>query len=293
MRVHLVDGTYELFRAYFGAPHAFGPRGDEVGATRGLLRTLLSLLREDGVTHVACAFDHVIESFRNSLFPGYKTSEGVPADLLSQFPLAERATAALGVVVWPMVEFEADDALATAAARWRDAPGVEQVVICTPDKDLSQCVRGARVVRLDRMRRIQYDETGVITKFGVAPASIPDWLALVGDDADGIPGIPGWGAKSAASVLARYGSIEAIPDDATHWQVGVRSAPQLAAALVSLRAEAALYKTLATLREDVPLSESLDDLEWRGVPRAELTAFCLEIDDEALLQSVHRWRVPT
>jgi 5'-3' exonuclease len=293
MRVHLVDGTYELFRAYFGAPHAFGPTGDEVGATRGLLRTLLSLLREDGVTHVACAFDHVIESFRNDLFPGYKTSEGVPAELLAQFPLAERAAAALGVVVWPMVEFEADDALATAAARWGGAPGVEQIVICTPDKDLSQCVRGARVVCLDRRRRIQYDEAGVTAKFGVAPASIPDWLALVGDNADGIPGIPGWGAKSAASVLTRYGSIEAIPDDSSRWQVGVRSAPQLAAALAGLRREAALYKTLTTLRDDVPLAETLEDLEWRGAPRAELTALCLEIDDEALLQSVHRWGDPS
>lgn len=290
MRLHLVDGTYELFRAYFGAPHALGPLGDEVGATRGLLRILLGLLREDGVTHVACAFDHVIESFRNRLFPGYKTAEGVPADLLEQFTLAERAAAALGLVVWPMVEFEADDALASAAARWAEAGGVEQTVICTPDKDLSQCVRGARVVCLDRRRRLVLDEAGVKAKFGVAPGSIPDWLALVGDSADGIPGIPGWGAKSAASVLARFGRIEAIPDDPSRWQVSVRSAPQLARALAERRIEAALYKTLATLREDVPLGESLDDLEWRGAPRSELTAFCREIGDEEPLDGVRRWR---
>jgi 5'-3' exonuclease len=290
MRVHLVDGTYELFRAYFAAPHAQGPSGEEVGATRGLLRILLALLREDGVTHVACAFDHVIESFRNRLFPGYKTSEGVPRDLLAQFGLAERAAAALGLVVWPMVEFEADDALATAAARWTSDPGVERVVICTPDKDLAQCVRGSRVVCMDRRRRSVLDEPGVIAKFGVGPGSIPDWLALVGDDADGIPGIPGWGAKSAASVLARYGRIEAIPDDASRWGVTVRCAPQLASTLAGLRAEAGLYKTLATLRDDVPLAETLDDLEWHGASRAELAAFCREIGDEEPLGFVPVWR---
>jgi len=283
VRVHLVDGTYELFRSYYGAPPARAPDGREVGAVRGLLRTLLSLLNEDGVSHVACAYDHVIESFRNQLFPGYKTSEGVPEELMAQFPLAERATAALGVVVWPMVEFEADDALATGAARWAGEKGVEQVVICSPDKDLSQCVRGTRVVCLDRMRRRVLDEPGVVAKFGVPPASIADWLALVGDDADGIPGIPGWGAKSAATVLARYGRIEAIPDDAARWDVAVRSAVKLAAALAEKRDDAALYRRLATLREDVPLSESLAGLEWRGVRRGELTSLCHELGDTELL----------
>lgn len=282
MKLHLVDGTYELFRAYFGAPPAESPTGREVGATRGLLRSLLSLLREPGVSHVAVAFDHVIESFRNGLFAGYKTGEGVPEELLAQFPLAERATAALGVVVWPMVEFEADDALASAAARWAEAPGVEQVVICSPDKDLAQCVRGSRVVCLDRLRRRLLDEPGVAAKFGVPPASIPDWLALVGDDADGIPGIPRWGPKSAAALLARCGHVEDIPDDAARWQVSVRGAEALAASLRERRAEAALYRTLATLRTDVPLAEGLEDLRWRGPDPAVLGELARELGDDEL-----------
>jgi len=288
--VHLVDGTYELFRSYFGAPPARSPAGTEVGATRGILRSLLSLLREDGVTHVAVAFDHVIESFRNRLFDGYKTGEGVPEDLMSQFPLAERATHALGVVVWSMVEFEADDALATGAARWGADDSVEQVVICTPDKDLTQCVRGSRVVCLDRRQRRVLDHAGTVEKFGVPPASIPDWLALVGDDADGIPGVPRWGAKSAAVVLARYGRIEAIPDDASRWEVEVRGAAALAASLRDRRPEAALYRTLATLRTDVPLEESLADLEWRGARRDEFPALLAELGDDEGLDRVHRWR---
>jgi 5'-3' exonuclease len=198
--VHLVDGTYELFRAHFGAPSATAPDGTEVGATRGLFRSLRALLREPGVTHVAVAFDHVVESFRNRLFPGYKTAEGMPPELLAQFPLAEEASRALGLVTWPMVEFEADDALATGAARYAGAPGVERVLLCTPDKDLAQCVRGARVVGFDRMRRRVLDEAGVRERFGVGPASIPDWLALVGDSADGIPGVPRFGEKSASAV---------------------------------------------------------------------------------------------
>ncbi|HJS58754.1 MAG TPA: 5'-3' exonuclease H3TH domain-containing protein [Vicinamibacteria bacterium] len=283
MRLHLVDGTYELFRCYYGAPPARAPDGREVGAVRGLLRTLLSLLREDGVSHVACAFDHVIESFRNGLFAGYKTREGVPEELLAQFPLAERATGALGVVVWPMVEFEADDALATAAARWADDPSVEQIVICTPDKDMAQCVRGSRVVCLDRMRRRLLDAATVVARFGIPPESIPDWLALVGDDADGIPGIPGWGAKSSSLVLSRFGRIEAIPDDPARWGVPVRGASTLARALGERRHEAALYKRLATLRADVPLVEQVSDLEWRGVRREELQALCRELGDAELL----------
>jgi 5'-3' exonuclease len=269
--LHLVDGTYELYRAHFGAPSATAPDGAEVGATRGLLRSLQALLREPGVTHVAIAFDTVIESFRNRLFAGYKTGEGVPPDLLAQFPLAEAATRALGIVTWPMVEFEADDALATAAARFADAPGVERVLLCTPDKDLSQCVRGTRVVGFDRMRRRVLDEAGVKEKFGVGPASIPDWLALVGDSADGIPGVPRFGEKSASAVLGRYAHLEAIPDDAARWDVKVRGAAALAASLTAHREPARLYRTLATVRTDVPLAESLEELRYRG-PRPELLA---------------------
>jgi 5'-3' exonuclease len=288
-KIHLVDGTYELYRAYFGAPKA-AVAGRETGATRGILRSLLSLLRDDGVSHVGVAFDHVIESFRNEIFPGYKTGEGVPEDLMSQFPLAERASQALGVTTWSMVDFEADDALAIAAARWSEAPGVEQVLICTPDKDLAQCVRGRRVVRLDRMRRLLLDEPGVVEKFGVPPLSIPDWLALVGDSADGIPGIPRWGEKAASTLLARYGTIESIPDDPARWDVTIRGASALAASLAARRDDAALYKRLATLRTDVPLQETLDDMEWRGARRDELEALCREIDDLDFVSRVPRFR---
>ena len=288
MRIHLVDGTYELFRAYFGAPKAMHD-GAEVGATRGIMRSLHSLLREDGVTHVGVAFDTVIESFRNDLFDGYKTSFGVPDDLMSQFPLAERAAEALGVTVWRMIEFEADDALAAFAARAAADPLVEQVVICSPDKDLRQCVRGSRVVCLDRMRRIVIDEPGVVEKFGIPPASIPDWLALVGDDADGYPGVPRWGAKSAASVLAHYHHIEEIPDEVTKWKVKVRGADALAESLRTHRLEVALYKTLATLREDVPLAETLDDLRWQGARRDKLVAFCEEVGDMEMVGRIERW----
>ena len=290
MQIHLVDGTYELFRAHFGTPSAMSRNGSEVGATRGILRSLLSLLREEGVSHVACAFDHVIESFRNELFDGYKTGEGVPPELLAQFPLAERAAHALGAVVWPMVEFEADDALATAAARWDLASDVEQVLICTPDKDMAQCVRGARIVCFDRMRRRVLDEQAVVEKFGVPPASIPDWLALVGDDADGIPGVPRWGAKSAATVLACYSHLESIPEQEAQWSVAVRGAAALAQSLREHREDAALYRRLATLRTDVPLAEEIEDLRWRGARRAELTALCQEIGDERFIERVTRWR---
>jgi 5'-3' exonuclease len=290
VRIHLVDGTYELFRAYFGAPKATGPPGVEVGATRGILWSMLSLLRDDRVTHVACAFDHVIESFRNDLFAGYKTSEGVPDDLLAQFPLGERATRALGVVTWPMVEFEADDALATAAARWADAPEVEQILICTPDKDMAQCVRDGRVICFDRMRRKLIDEIAVVEKFGVPPLSIPDWLALVGDSSDGYPGIPRWGAKSAAAVLARYGHLESIPDHERDWGLVVRGAAALAASLREHRDQAYLYRRLATLRTDVPLSETLDDLRWQGARRTALTELCRELGIEDFLERVPLWR---
>lgn len=290
MRIHLVDGTFELFRAHFGAPGSVAPDGREVGATRGLLRSLYALLKEDGVTHVAVAFDQVIESFRNTLYDGYKTGEGLPPELLAQFPLAESAARALGVVVWPMVEFEADDAIATAASKWQDDKQVEQVVICSPDKDLAQCVRGKRVVMFDRIRRKETDEGGVVEKFGVPPASIPDLLALIGDDADGIPGIPRWGAKSSAAVLARYGSLDKIPDDETAWDVPVRGAATLAAQLRENREAATLYRTLATLRRDVPLAESIKDLEWKGADRTALTTLCTMIGDNGFAERMQHWR---
>ncbi len=290
MKVHLVDGTFELFRAHFGAPSAKSPSGQEVGATRGLLRSMLSLLRQGDVSHVACAFDTVIESFRNEMFDGYKRGEGLEPDLWQQFPLAERGCTALGLTVWGMTEFEADDALAAGAARYGAEPAVEQVVLCSPDKDLCQCVEGSRVVTVDRVRRVERGDAGVREKFGVGPASIPDYLALVGDSADGIPGIPGWGAKSTATVLAHYEHLERVPDDPEKWEVAVRGAKRLAGNLAAGREEADLYKQLATLRRDVPLDETLDDLCWRGADRAALEAFCDEIGDARLVDSVTRWR---
>ena len=257
VRLYLVDGTYELFRAYFAMPSAHAPSGQPTGAVRGLVQTLLALLRRDQPTHIACAFDHVIESFRNRLFAGYKTGEGTPQELLDQFELAERATECLGIAVWPMTEFEADDALAAAAIRWADAPDMEQVIICSPDKDLTQVVRGSQIVCLDRRRNQTMDETGVVAKFGVSPTSIPDYLALVGDSADGIPGIPRWGAKSTSQVLAHYTHLESIPDNPSTWQVNLRGAPALAASLADRREDAALYKHLATLRADTPLPPHL------------------------------------
>lgn len=289
MRVHLVDGTYELFRAFFGAPQVRHD-GREVGATRGILKSLFALLREPDVTHVGIAFDTVIESFRNELFEGYKTGEGVPETLMSQFPLAERAAEALGIATWRMVEFECDDALATFAARAEADRAVEQVVICSPDKDLAQCIRGSRVVCYDRMRRRVLDEAGVVEKFGIGPASIPDWLALVGDDADGIPGVPRWGAKSASAVLAHYGHLEAIPDEASQWQVKVRGAEALAESLRHHRIEVALYRRLATLRTDVPLAEQVADLEWRGARREALAQLSIEIGEDDVFARMERWR---
>jgi 5'-3' exonuclease len=271
-KLHLLDATYELFRNFFAMPSSTAPQGQEVGAIRGLIGTVLALLREPDVTHVAAATDHVIESFRNELFDGYKTGEGIVPELLAQFPLAEEALRALGVVVWPMVEFEADDALATAAARFADQ--VEQVVILSPDKDLGQCVRDGRVVTYDRRRQKTYDAAAVEQKFGVPPACIPDLLALVGDTADGIPGIRGFGMKTAATVLRTYESIENIPDDPADWKVDMRGVERLANALAAQREEAMLYKRLATLRTDVPLRERLDDLRWRGVRRADYERLC-------------------
>ena len=277
MKIHLVDGTYELFRAYFALPSIPAPDGREVGAVRGLIQTLITLLRQDDVTHVAVAFDSEILSFRNDLFPGYKTGEGTPPELLEQFPLAERATAALGLVVWPMQEFEADDALGTAAVRWQESSGVDQIVLCSPDKDLAQVVRGDRVVTLDRRREVVTDEAGVREKFGVAPASIPDYLGLVGDNADGIPGIPRWGAKGTAQVLDHYGHIEQIPADATDWAINVRGAKSLAASLSDNMKAALLYRQLATLRLDVPIAEGLDDLAWQGANPEPYQQLCDEL----------------
>ncbi|MEM1417333.1 MAG: 5'-3' exonuclease H3TH domain-containing protein [Myxococcota bacterium] len=283
MQLHLVDGTYELFRMHFGAPPATAPDGREVGATRALLRSLHGLLRERDVTHVGIAFDSVVESFRNGLFDGYKTGEGMDPALHAQFELAERAAAALGIVVWPMKEMEADDALCTAARRFADAPGVERIFVCSPDKDLCQVVRGGHIVTFDRRRGRITDEEGVKTKFGVPPAAIPDYLALVGDTADGIPGIPRWGAKSAARVLEHYGSLEAIPDDARTWEVKVRGAAALAENLATRREEAALYKRLATLRDDAPIDTSLEELRWGGVDAPLLAAVCEELGDDRFL----------
>jgi 5'-3' exonuclease len=292
MKVHLVDGTYELFRSHFGAPSRIAPNGREIGATAGLLASLLKLLSDPEVTHLAVAFDHVIESFRNDLYPGYKTSEGIDPNLFEQFQLAEEATRALGAIVWPMVEFEADDALATAAYRFKDDARVNQIVICSPDKDLSQMVSGKRIVCLDRRREITLDENGVLEKFGVFPASIPDWLALAGDNADGYPGIPGWGAKSAAAVLREYEHIEYLPDDPAEWRIKSISAGRaatLARNLATHREEAKLYLKLATLRHDVPLKERLEDLEWRGsLPEMKKLAISLGI--EKFAERIPRWR---
>lgn len=292
MKIHLVDGTYELFRNHYGAPPKQAPDGRPVGATLGLLRSLLMLVTTPGVSHVACAFDHVIESFRNGLFAGYKTSAGVDPDLLAQFALAEEAVAALGVVVWPMVEFEADDALASAVKRFENNPAVEQIVIGSPDKDLAQLVVGQRIVCWDRRRDNLIDEAGVVEKYGVRPKSIPDWLALVGDAADGFPGLPGWGAKSTAAVLARFEHIEAIPTDAAQWNLKAVSpgrAASLAASLAQQREAALLYRQLATLRYDVPLQETLSDLQWRGAHR-RLQELCQAMGDDRLAARITRWQ---
>jgi 5'-3' exonuclease len=285
MKIHLIDGTYELFRHYYAVPPASAPDGSEVGATRGLLRSLAAMLRQNDVTHVGIAFDHVIESFRNDLYPGYKTGEGIDPNLLAQFPLAEEASRALGLVVWPMIEFEADDAMATAAARWHDAGGVEQILLCSRDKDLAQCVRGDKVVMLNRMDNQITTERDVIEKWGIPPSAIADYLALVGDTADGFPGIPRWGAKSTAQVLAAYGSLEAIPLE-NDWSVPIRGAKKLAENLRTRTEEAALFKTLATLRTDVPLPETLNDLCWKGARRKDLEDFCRRIGEKEVLDRV-------
>jgi len=274
--VHLVDGTFELFRHYYALPSALDQDGREVAAVRGVLASVLGMIR-GGATHIAVATDHVIESFRNGLWPGYKTGEGIEPDLLSQFNLLEETLSTAGLVVWPMIEFEADDALAAAAATAARDPRVDRVIICTPDKDLAQCVRDKRVVQLNRRSRVTLDEDGVIQKFGVSSESIPDYLALVGDAADGYPGLPGWGTKSSAAVLAKFSHLEFVPTDWREWRVNAANAGALARTLSSERDRALLFRTLATLRTDIVLFDDVDELEWRG-PKPGFERFGARLD---------------
>ncbi len=280
MNVHLVDGTYELFRHFFAVPSGADAEGNEVGAVRGVLASVLGML-EGGATHVGVATDHVIESFRNGMYAGYKTGEGIPAPLWSQFPLLEEALGSLGVVVWPMVEYEADDALASAAAQSARDVRVNQVFVCSPDKDLAQCVSGTRVVQLDRRRGIVRDESGVVAKWGVRPPSIPDYLAVVGDTADGFPGLPGWGPKAASLTFSQFGHLEAVPKDWRQWHPSIRGAQRLSAVLTEHWTNAILFRTLATLKQDVPVFQAVDDLEWKG-PSPGFERFCERIQFPAL-----------
>ena len=292
MKLHLVDATFELFRAFYSRPMEHGPDGRPTNAVHGLLDSMLSLLREPDVTHIGAATDYVIESWRNDVYPGYKSSAGLDPDLLAQFRDAERALRSLGMQVWAMIEDEGDDAIATAVARFAGDPRVDEVVVCSVDKDLAQLVDGSRIVLRDRMRRVTYDEAGVVAKFGVRPASIPDYLALVGDSSDGYPGLPGWGAKSAAAVLSRFGHLEAIPASALEWNVPVRNAGRLALTLEQRRAEAHLYRRLAILNRDSAIEEvtpTLDALEWHGVPREEFLAMCAELGFDRIRERIHRW----
>jgi 5'-3' exonuclease len=276
VNVHLIDGTYELFRHYYAVPSMRDSAGREVGAVRGVVASVLGMMSA-GATHIAVATDKIIESFRNQLWPGYKTGEGIEPDLLAQFPLLDEVLSAAGIVVWPMVEFEADDALAAAAAIAAKDERVERIIICTPDKDLAQCVRDPHIVQLNRRTGVTYDEAGVIQKLGVPPQSIPDYLALVGDSADGYPGLPGWGAKSAARVLAKFPHLESIPSDCREWHVNVTSAATLAATLSRQRDEALLFRKLATLRTDIPLFDNVDELQWAG-PTPAFTKIAEQMD---------------
>lgn len=286
MQIHLLDATYELFRAHFGRPPHAGADGEAVAATLGVVESVLYLLREDGVTHLGCATDHVIRSWRNDRYPGYKTDDGMPPELLRQFPLVEDALRAVGCVVWPMEEFEADDGLAAAAERFADHAAVERVVILSPDKDMAQCVRvDGRILTFDRRAGKFYDADAVAQKFGVAPASIPDYLALVGDAADGFPGLPGWGARSTATVLQRYPHLEDIPDSVSAWDVSVRGAASLALTLKEQRADALLFRELATLRTDAPIPQTdPDELRWRGVDREAFEALAVRLRAPRLLE---------
>jgi 5'-3' exonuclease len=276
VNVYLVDGTYELFRHYYALPSAKDVDGHEIAAVRGVLASVMGMIR-NGATHIAVATDHVVESFRNDLWPGYKTSEGVPPDLLAQFPLLEDVLSAAGIAVWPMTEFEADDALAAGAAAAARNHRVKQVIICTPDKDLAQCVTGTRVVQLSRRTNVTLDEAGVVRKFGVQPESIPDYLALVGDAADGYPGLPGWGAKSSSAVLAKFLHLESIPADSRDWRVNVSSATTLASRLREQLPQALLFRTLATLRTDIKLFDDVEQLRWSG-PKPEFDALAARLD---------------
>ncbi len=288
MKLHLVDATFELFRAHFSRPPLHAPDGRPVNAVAGLLDSMLSLLREPDVSHIAAATDHVIESWRNDVYPGYKSSAGVPPELLAQFNDAERALRAIGITVWPMVADEADDAIATAVHRFGEE--VDQVIICSVDKDLAQCVRAERVVLRDRMRSRTYAEPDVIEKWGVSPASIPDYLALVGDASDGFPGLPGWGAKSAAAVLARWKHLDLIPPSALDWELPLRGASRLAATLNEQRADALLFRRLATLNRDAEVATvELAELEWQGVPRSEFIGLCDELGFTRIRERIHRW----
>lgn len=282
MNIYLIDGTYELFRHFFAVPSAKDENGQEIGAVRGVLNSVLSMI-ESGASHLGVATDHIVESFRNDLYPGYKTSEGVAPELLSQFPVLEEALEAMGVVVWPMIEFEADDALASAAAKAANDERVSKVFICTPDKDLAQCVAGKRVVQLDRRQNIERDEVGVIEKFGVRPESIPDYLAVVGDSADGYPGIAGWGAKAAAAVFSNYPHLEDVPKDWQAWPPSIRRGKALAESLFSGWEEALLFRTLAALRQDAPVFQTIEGLNWTG-PRPEFEEVCRRMKSVALLQ---------
>ena len=282
MDVYLIDGTYELFRYFFAVPSAKDASGQEIGAVRGVLGSVLGMI-EGGVTHLGVATDHIVESFRNDLYAGYKTAEGVDPALMSQFPILEEALAAMGVMVWPMVEFEADDALASAATKAGLDERVGKVFICTPDKDLSQCVVGTRVVQMDRRKNEVRDEAGVVEKFGVRPESIPDYLGLVGDSADGFSGVKGWGAKGAAGVLSRYPHLEEIPKDWREWDAGIRSGRKLAEALFAAWDDALLFRRLATLRYDAPVFESVEELRWKG-PRGEFEGMCGRIRADGIFR---------
>lgn len=287
MEIYLIDGTYELFRHYYAVPSAKDEAGREVGAVRGVLASLLGMLKS-GATHIGVATDHVIESFRNDLWPGYKTGEGVEPELLAQFPLLEEVLAAAGMAVWPMVEFEADDALAAAAIAASKDSRVERVIICTPDKDLAQCVQVSRIVQLNRRTNVTFDEAGIVAKFGVPPPSIPDYLALVGDAADGYPGLPGWGAKSSAAVLAKFGHLESIPKSSDEWKVNVSGAGTLAATLARDFDAAMLFRTLATLRTDIPLFDDVEQLRWKG-PTPAFEALGSRLDKAKTAPGTRRW----
>jgi 5'-3' exonuclease len=289
MKIYLVDGTYELFRSHFGQPPRLAPDGMHVSAVRGLIQTLLSMIKKRNVTHIAVAFDSEVKSFRNDLYSGYKDGSETPEELRMQFTLAERVVAALGITYWPMIEFEADDALGTAAVTYSQEKQVDQVLICTPDKDLSQVVSGNRVVCFDRRKNLILDEFGVIQKFGVSPQSIPDYLGLMGDSSDGIPGIPKWGAKASSILLARYESIEKIPKDYRWWDVDVRGASALSQSLEENRVEAAMFKRLATLRLDVPISKNIGTLEWKGADPNLFPQLCEELGMPNLSRQPHIW----